>query len=755
MNRFVLVLLLASGLQAVRAYDLAGPLANGGDSWQTAELGYGGQYGPKNLAEEFRRNTPVLYYAFDANFYDYFGVDGANGVSGAFDVMNSLTNVDKYSKSLNEFPLQSRHVNYQAQALGLVDLKSYTLGLMMLQMGLGDPIQYSWTLRSRTGTPCPQGMSYTVIQRNFDTTSSPTNQVQYSPYVNDILYSYTITELCTPAVAFTVPFSVDPLAAAYAPIASSSPNYGDYFTGITRDDAAGLRYIYSTNNVNWEVPFAESLGLSTNTSFQEVFPVSLTASNATSVSPIQVINGTIYGTSSYADLVNFAQTNNPAALAAAYPGLQFTVLSNYFALVTVTNVVSYYTNQVGSPLNSPTLIIKKVPTQQVVEYFTYRFDNIITNLYSTTTTATNQTITIGPNIGAPLGSPAITNVSNKKVSLNLPSGEFYILPTNSACGVDIISTLVTFTNYTTNIITIATAGTNTTTTTTSTNSSANFYAQIQIIPFVGHVYVIHPVTCTQSNSVAGLYQGISNVKFVRADFDSLLGQLWQPVTNDYTMVLITNGKASTQYFRRIATTPDFLLTAADLGGGRTTENVNFDFTLNAGNGLAGPGVINPVTTITYSKTGPLYFNSFGTGMDGQPYFTETPGSGNTFFNSYFVWANFDGTTNTPVVFPNGTTIDDLQNKIFIQVSPADLPLGIVGQPYSSDAPVQFTATGGSFTPPYVWTNEDGVLNGLGLTLSPDGSLSGTPNQSGTFDFNLTLTDAVGRSAQWQYTITIQ
>ena len=49
---------------------------NGGDSFQTAEIGYGyenssilGPIGaPKNIAEEYRCNIPVLYYAYNANF---------------------------------------------------------------------------------------------------------------------------------------------------------------------------------------------------------------------------------------------------------------------------------------------------------------------------------------------------------------------------------------------------------------------------------------------------------------------------------------------------------------------------------------------------------------------------------------------------------------------------------------------------------------------------------------------------------------
>jgi hypothetical protein len=764
-KRILWVLLLASGLQTSWAYSLGGPIGNGGDKWQIPTIDYGigdDLNAPKNLGEEYRRNTPVMFYAFNANFLDFFGPEGAASVDRAYATLNvALTNVDAYSKTLTEVPLQTRHVNYQAQALGLVDLKSETLSLMVEQLGLADPVRYSWTLHDRflqPNTTCPSGEEYLVVQRNFDFTSTPLNQLQYSPYVNDILYSYTIFEHCTGPnpLAGTTVSSVDPLAEPFEPIASSTPGYGDYFTGLTRDDIAGIRYLLTTNNVNWETPASDSLGLTTNLTVQQLFPVSLSTNGV-------VFNGVTYGTASYGDLLKFASTNDPTALQAAFPGLQFTLISNYFANVTVTNVVSYFTNAPGSPLNSPTLVTKKVPTTVVTEFFTYHFDNIITNIFSSTTVSTIQTITVQPLVGSTIGSPLATNITSKKVTSNIPSGEFSILPANSPCGLDIISTLVTFTNYTTNVISFAVATNN-----VSGTNSGNSYAQIQITPSIAHVYVIHPVTCTQSNAVTGLYRGIGGIKFVRADFDSLLGQFWQPITNDYSVVMVTNSKAVTQHFRRIVTQPDFLFSAEDLAAGPATPPPSQpvspyrarNLTFNQANvlpGLAGPGTITSPSTITLNKVGTVFFNTPSSTMDGSTYFNQTPGgnTGNQFYSQYFIWASFDGTTNTPVVFPNGTSIDNLQNQIVVQASPASLPLGTLNQPYFPLTPVMFTATGGAFTQPFTWTENGGVLNGIGLTLNPDGTLSGTPTKAGTFDFILTLTDVNARSVQWIYSITIQ
>jgi hypothetical protein len=103
-----------------------------------------------------------------------------------------------------------------------------------------------------------------------------------------------------------------------------------------------------------------------------------------------------------------------------------------------------------------------------------------------------------------------------------------------------------------------------------------------------------------------------------------------------------------------------------------------------------------------------------------------------------------------VIYPNGTSIDNLGNMILIQISPPP-PLLTAGTVNAAYSPVTFTATGGAFTPPFTWS-----ASGLpaGLSMAQDGTLSGTPTQAGTFDFIITLTDSLGRSVQWGYSITI-
>jgi hypothetical protein len=122
------------------------------------------------------------------------------------------------------------------------------------------------------------------------------------------------------------------------------------------------------------------------------------------------------------------------------------------------------------------------------------------------------------------------------------------------------------------------------------------------------------------------------------------------------------------------------------------------------------------------------------------------------------WGSFDGSTNDPVVYPNGTSIANLANQVLVQIAPATLPNGTNGVAY----PIQsFAITGGSFMPPYTWSLSSGGLP-AGLKLNSDGTITsptsnvtpGKPTQTGTFDFTIQLTDVLSRSVTWNYTLTI-
>lgn len=775
------------------AFSHSGPVGNAGDAWQSPVNGFGPPrdvVAPKNIGEGYRRNTPVMYYACDANFLNFFGSNGVVAVDNAFALLNNaftnnptgmLNGLDGYSTTLTEFPTSSRHVNYQAQALGIFDVKSQVLGIMVGQLGLADPVLYTWGIHDRYhvgNVACPAGMNYLVVQRNFDLISSPLNQLQYSPYVNNVLYSYNIIETCTGGnpLAWADPYSADPLAEVYSPVASyfGPLSWGNYFSGLTRDDVAGLRYLLQAKLINKETVSADSLlyTVSTNAdpSAWYTFPPTIyngATNTATGTNGgYYVYTGTTNGGFGYGDLaalISYARTNNPANLQAAYPGLVANLVSNYVIIASNATYTSYYTNALpASPYGSPPRFVVVTNYQQYFQpLYYYSFANIYTNHYYTNQSDYWQKLSVSAPPGSPYGTLAVTNTT--VAYTNLIAGDFFVLSpfysgyyTNNnqvlsnVCPINILP-------YG-SILTVL----NTTVTSASTNfAGTNYTSSLNLITyFTNYSYYIAPVTCSQTAGATGLYKGIEKLQFVKSAYDSLIGQYYQPITNNYTMTLLTNSQTVVQNFQRIITQPDFLFDAADLapGPGATPpleiiDNVqNPDFyQANVLPGLAGPGTIISPTKITLNKVGPTFFNSSSDVMNGTPYFVESPGGDTVdlYYGAYFIWGSYDGTTNAPVVFPNGTSIDTLQNGVMIQVAPVTLSDGFAGWPYPVTT---FTATGGSFIPPFTWT-----AAGLpaGMNLDPNGTLSGTPNQSGTYPFTLTLTDSLSRTVQWNYTITIQ
>ncbi|MBI3881322.1 MAG: hypothetical protein HY301_14820 [Verrucomicrobia bacterium] len=249
-------LLLGVGAPAGRAFSLLGPF----EAYQTLLLTYQGQAeigGPLNLGEEYRINTRVLTYGFDESFLNYFGSAGTAAVHSAFAILNALPPVSAMSPNLTEFATDTTRINFQASALGMLDLKSYTLGFLVEQMGLTSPERFAWTLRDRRifTVAGDTFTNYLVIQRNFDpVTWSPT------PYVNGVLYTYQVQEFTAPTQADAVETTVDPLAVGFTAVASLAEGIfggtlgaGGFYTGLTRDDVGGLRYLIRTNNYNIEL----------------------------------------------------------------------------------------------------------------------------------------------------------------------------------------------------------------------------------------------------------------------------------------------------------------------------------------------------------------------------------------------------------------------------------------------------------------------------------------------------------------------
>ena len=798
-KRFWWLVLLAVGVPAAWGYALIGPVGNGGDSWQTQALGYNPQRtidqastGPKNIGEEYRQNRGVIYYAYDATFLGFFGSDsnGVEPVDGAFAIMNAaFTNnptgmkngLDGYSPSLDEFPLNSQHVNYQALALGLTDMKSLTLWALVEQMGLAWPERYIWDLHDEyldPGPPpgvCPDDEYYEVVMRNYPVQDSLPTQFQYSPYVNDTLYTFNIYYFCQANASYDWQFlaqsvPVDPFAEAWTSVAGNGEqllsggaysSYGTFFTGITRDDAAGLRYLLSKNNVNWESPAPGASLLATN------------------------LGGYTFITSSnLSALLVASETNAPDTIPTLFPGVTVASSTTNWTVVYTPIIDSYYAIPIGSPYPSvPVLtLVTNGYTQTPMFVYSDTFAGILTkanlmntpNLvlgntnitlnYFTNTPARLVTVTIGVPIGAAYPASITTNTTSQSIILTNASGEYLPLPTAAnQCGWDIIAVVATNVVATTNVI--AEATNNVTSGSLATNS-VGFVGTVSVVTyFTNHTFLAQPINCVSSVLTNGLYQGIERVQFVRANYDSYLGQLFQPITNEYTMTAVNNSQAEVQRFQRVVTQPDIVFAANDEPLTTTlptytafSRGINFDTGAVLPN-LAGPGTVSSPTTFTFNKAGNLYLNgsmaSYGITTNSLiPYLGELNQS------LYgVIWASFDASTNPPVVYPNGTSLQNLANQLLIQVTPAPgiLPDGINGVAYTNTS---FSATGGAFTPPYTWGLAAGspvLPQGLSLsTTNSVGTLSGTPqnNPPGTFDFTIQLTDSVGRSVNWNYSMTI-
>jgi hypothetical protein len=776
-------------LPSAWGFSNAGPIANGDDQWQTAALGYGlpnfEAVAPKDIFEEYRPVVPVMYYACDATFLTYYGYTGLTNIDGAFGILNGfmcgLTNtpvflysptngvtlagnglpggvpitispsntVDAYSANLSEIPLENQQVNYTAQALSLMDIKSFVLHQVVSELGLADSTRYVWTLHDRLADPdvkaptCPANEVYLVVQRNFDV--NPTQNYPYSSYINGSLYLFDIEENCgnNPNVAYTARTFCSPADRldAFPPITQDGllieyeeNQFGAYFTSLTRDDGAGFKYLLSTNNLNWE---------------------STAASGGTLIAT-NIGGLTILITSDLGSLIAASLTNDPVALATQFPGLVDYGLATNYSIGFITNSTTYYTNPIGEPYGSPPqLVTVTTLTPTIITNYLTAFGNVVINHYYTNSYGTVQTTAVTNRIGAPYGSPLYTNVTYQPVVFtNIPSGDYYLI-TSNLWGYKIDSVGLTNRVIYTNIVISAT---NTTTTTTTNSTSTNAYSVTQqiLIYKTNYWLYVQPLYQSFPSNAPALREGIGRVQFIRANFDSLLGQLFQPLTNYYTMVKVFNSQPVTEYYQRVVTAPDFLFQSADLtvpappnlpyGADASTTVPVFDTSAIQGN-LAGPGTIKQVPqVIVFNKNENLLYLSTSQAQN-----TGSNVGTNSTVNSSDItqlqgWGSFDGSTNYPVYYPSTTSIANLMNQVVVPVTPAVVPDGTNNVPYS----VTFSATGG--TPPYAWSAPGFAVPGLAFNPTTV-TVSGTPTVSATFSFTLQLTDSANRVISLNYPIT--
>ena len=215
-------------------------------TWMTETLSYrlpGDIGGPMSPLAQYRWNLPMVTYGFDQSFLDYFGEDGVRAVEEAFAILNQLPPMSQID--LDDYPTDTRMVNFEAQSLGYLDLKSHTLSLLLHQMGLAEPSRYTYALISRRAQATVT--NHTIIRLNYDpATFAPATNV------NDARYAYQILETANPLRADALEYLVDPLARGWTAVADGKLSAGEFYTGLTRDDVGGLRFLLRTNTITVE-----------------------------------------------------------------------------------------------------------------------------------------------------------------------------------------------------------------------------------------------------------------------------------------------------------------------------------------------------------------------------------------------------------------------------------------------------------------------------------------------------------------------
>jgi hypothetical protein len=187
--------------------------------------------------------------------FDFFGDEGVQAVNQAFDILNDLPTASQLD--LQTFGTDTRRVDFRAVTTNLIDLRSTVLSLVVEQLGLASPERYVWTLRDRKIFSSGQQTvtNYLVINRNFD----PATYDQ-SEFVNSNRYSYQVLEFQNSIwYADAVETVIDPadIVRSISAVPSFATNPGSLaagvlLTGLTQDDAGGLRYLLHPLNINYE-----------------------------------------------------------------------------------------------------------------------------------------------------------------------------------------------------------------------------------------------------------------------------------------------------------------------------------------------------------------------------------------------------------------------------------------------------------------------------------------------------------------------
>ncbi|HTI72324.1 MAG TPA: hypothetical protein VMF06_20285, partial [Candidatus Limnocylindria bacterium] len=221
--------------------------------------------GPMAMGEGYRWNVPIVTYDFDSSFIDYFGTNGVAAVEEVIQILNDLPPASQIV--LTNYSKTYIKGNNTAQLLGLLDLKSHALALLLEQMGLASPSR--WIFSPGKFIFDPQKIDWPVLMRNYDPIFlSPTNSINGQEYVYQSRVFY------APPAGYFGGFLILAANTAY-PLRTSASFLlqqvlhppmleGTVLLGLGQDDVGGLRYLLGTNNIQWETLLPGIHGFGTN-----------------------------------------------------------------------------------------------------------------------------------------------------------------------------------------------------------------------------------------------------------------------------------------------------------------------------------------------------------------------------------------------------------------------------------------------------------------------------------------------------------
>ncbi|WP_404339791.1 putative Ig domain-containing protein [Sphingomonas sp. MMS12-HWE2-04] len=299
------------------------------------------------------------------------------------------------------------------------------------------------------------------------------------------------------------------------------------------------------------------------------------------------------------------------------------------------------------------------------------------------------------------------------------------------------------------------------------------------------------ITATDSSTGAGApYSGSRSYTLLMnsPNFTLAAPTLSSSVGATYTGNFVAGGGTAPYTYSRYSGTIPPGLTLASNGtlSGTPTAAGSFNFAVVARDTTAGAGAPYGVASgYTFTVSAPsitLAPATLGNGAIGTPYSEALSASGGTAPYSYAVTAgavpaglslnpstgaltgtpSAGGTFNFTITATDsstGTGAPFSTNRAYavtiaaptVTIAPTTLPSGTPGVAYSQ----ALTASGG--TAPYSYAVTAGALPG-GLTLSPTGTLGGTPSSAGTFSFTVTATDSSTGSGPYAgtraYSVTV-